>query len=71
MEGGRKSGLDALTPREVEILSLLKRGYSTRRISDQLSLSVGTVRNHISQMLKKTGARTRLELLVQSQSVGE
>jgi PAS domain S-box-containing protein len=50
-----------LTPRQVEVLRLLERGASTQQIARELHLSVQTVRNHISHLLRALGVHTRLE----------
>ena len=46
-----------LTPRERTIVRLVGEGLSNREISDELGLSVGTVKNHISQILQKLELR--------------
>jgi len=51
-----------LTPREQEVLGLVKQGYTNREIAEKLFNSIGTVKNHIFNMLNKTGARNRTEL---------
>jgi DNA-binding NarL/FixJ family response regulator len=50
-----------LTPREMEILSLLAAGDSNKTIAQRLSLSVHTVKFHISSILSKLGASSRTE----------
>lgn len=50
-----------LTPREHEVLVLLAKGYGTRELAQQLSISVNTTRNHIQHTLQKLGVHTRLE----------
>ncbi|SCG40460.1 response regulator transcription factor [Micromonospora coxensis] len=50
-----------LTPREREVLDVAAEGHPVREIAVKLSLSAGTVRNHLSRIMAKTGARTRLE----------
>lgn len=50
-----------LTPREMEVLTLLNQGEPTRSISGSLRISVTTVRNHIQGILRKLGAHSRLE----------
>jgi two-component system response regulator DesR len=50
-----------LTPREVEVLDVAAEGHPVREIAAKLVLSAGTVRNHLSRIMTKTGARTRLE----------
>lgn len=51
----------SLTDRELEVLARLAQGASTNELADELFLSVHTVRNHIAGVLRKLGARTRLE----------
>ncbi len=48
-----------LTGREIEVLELLTRGLTNRAISARLYLSDKTVRNHVSNILAKTGAPDR------------
>jgi PAS domain S-box-containing protein len=50
-----------LTPRQSEVLRLLQRGRSTEQIAAELHLSTETVRNHVRQLLKALGVRSRLE----------
>jgi DNA-binding NarL/FixJ family response regulator len=53
-----------LTQREVEILRLIAKGSSNAHIADQLSLSDGTVRNHVSAILSKLGVSDRTQAAV-------
>jgi PAS domain S-box-containing protein len=50
-----------LTPRQSEVLRLLEQGRSTDQIAAELNLSKETVRNHIRDVLRAFGARSRLE----------
>ena len=43
----------ALTDREMEVLKLIAKGYSNDRIAEQLVISVGTVKGHVSNILSK------------------
>lgn len=54
---------DGLTPRELEVLSLLAQGYMNPEIAEQLVLSVRTVETHRANIQRKTGAGTRAELV--------
>jgi len=58
-KAGTSSAFPQLTGREIEILDLLARGLSNRAISTRLYLSDKTVRNHVSNILAKTGAPDR------------
>jgi two-component system response regulator DesR len=55
------TGDSPLTPRETEVLLAAREGGTVADIAAQLKLSEGTVRNHLSSAIGKTGARTRAE----------
>ena len=55
------TGESPLTVRETDVLRVARHGGTVDDISRQLSLSEGTVRNHLSAAIGKTGARTRSE----------
>ncbi|MGN9757344.1 response regulator transcription factor [Streptomyces sp. SD31] len=57
------AGENPLTPRDVEILSMTADGAPTREIAERLSLSVATVRNHLSAITRKTGGRNRIDAI--------
>jgi DNA-binding NarL/FixJ family response regulator len=63
-EPPRTNGLDALTPRETEILGLVAEGLSNREIAVQLVLSDETVKTHVSHVLHKLGLRDRAQAVV-------
>jgi DNA-binding NarL/FixJ family response regulator len=50
-----------LTPKEQEILRLAALGKTTKEITSELYLSSGTVRNYISEIIHKLGAKNRTE----------
>lgn len=51
-----------LSNRENEVLSLVAKGYSNTDIADQLCISVYTVKNHISNLMKKMNVKNRSQL---------
>jgi two-component system response regulator DesR len=57
------SRANPLTRREVEVLEIAAEGWPVLEIASKLSLSPGTVRNHLSRIVGKTGARTRIEAI--------
>ena len=56
-----KGALAALTPREHEVLRLMSRGLSNRKIGEQLFISQKTASVHVSNILAKLGAASRTE----------
>ncbi len=54
-------GTNPLTIREREVLAVARSGASLADMAVQLSLSEGTVRNHLSVAIQKLGARNRME----------
>ena len=54
--------LDALTPREQEVLRQIARGYAYKQIATRLSISVKTVETHVSAVLRKLQLSNRHEL---------
>ncbi|NJD30868.1 MAG: response regulator transcription factor [Gammaproteobacteria bacterium] len=53
--GNGASGLDALTPRQRQILQLVAEGKSTRQIAEALFVSVKTVETHRAQLMQRLG----------------
>lgn len=52
-----------LTPREIEVMELVSRGHSVKKISDILVVSTSTVQSHIKSVYRKTGVHSRQELI--------
>jgi DNA-binding NarL/FixJ family response regulator len=59
-----ESGPDALTERELDVLQALAEGLSDRDIADRFHVGPATVRSHITAILGKLGATSRLHALV-------
>ena len=55
-----------LTEREIEVLRLVAHGYANRQIAEVLVLSEGTVKNHVSALLTKLGARDRTNAVLRA-----
>jgi HD-GYP domain-containing protein (c-di-GMP phosphodiesterase class II) len=55
----RVAGPAGLTAREIDVLSLVARGLTTREIADRLVISRKTVANHVEHIYAKIGASTR------------
>lgn len=64
--------LDALgiTPRELEILSLIAEGLSNREIASRLFVSENTVKTHCSRAFDKLGARRRTQAVQLGKQLG-
>jgi LuxR family transcriptional regulator, maltose regulon positive regulatory protein len=60
-----------LTRRELEVLELLTQGMTNDEIAKQLYISISTVKVHVHHILKKTGARTRLDAAMKGRPVLE
>lgn len=59
-----------LTARQVEVLTMLAQKQSNKQIARSLALSHFTVRNHVSYLLRTTGAATRAELADKARHAG-
>jgi ATP/maltotriose-dependent transcriptional regulator MalT len=67
--GGSRHGV--LSPRELEVLSLVAEGFSNREIAGRLFITERTVRYHLTSIFGKLGAdnRTRAVALARAQSI--
>ncbi len=61
---------EPLSEREKEILALLAQGLSNREIAARLSLAQGTVKNYVTNILQKLGARDRTQAALRARELG-
>lgn len=61
---------EPLTRRETEVIRLMAGGYSNREISQSLSKSEGTIKNHVSSILAKLGVRDRTRAVLKALELG-
>jgi DNA-binding NarL/FixJ family response regulator len=52
-----------ITPREIEILTLMARGYVNKQIAKVLNISTETVKKHLRNIYLKTGAHNKIDAL--------
>lgn len=62
--------VNPLTDREREVAAAAAKGLPSREIAALLHLAPGTVRNHVSSLLRKTGGRNRWEAVRRAQDAG-
>ena len=70
--GGRPRAVDLLTPRELEVLRLIARGRSNKRIALELGVAEKTVKTHVGHVLGKLGLtdRTQAALYAVREGIG-
>ena len=61
---------EPLSEREREILQLMAQGLSNREIADRLVLAQGTVKNYVTTILQKLGARDRTQAALRARELG-
>ncbi|HST67482.1 MAG TPA: response regulator transcription factor [Mycobacteriales bacterium] len=69
-EPPRQPLVDPLTDRELEVLRHLAAGRSNREIARAVFLSEGTVKNHVTSILAKLGARDRTQAALRASALG-
>jgi two-component system, NarL family, response regulator DegU len=62
--------VEPLTPRELEVLGLMKLGRTNRQIAGDLVISLGTAKNHVEHIISKLGVSDRTRAVVQGLELG-
>jgi len=62
--------VERLTSRETEVVRLIAGGYSNSEIAHALGAAEGTVKNHVSSILSKLGARDRTRAVLKALEAG-
>jgi DNA-binding NarL/FixJ family response regulator len=66
----RVGPLEKLTPRELEVLGLMKLGRTNRQIAQDLVISLGTAKNHVEHIIAKLGISDRTQAVVRALELG-
>jgi LuxR family maltose regulon positive regulatory protein len=61
--------IEPLTPRELEILSVIATGASNAEIAQSLYISVNTVKTHITHIFSKLGVSRRIEAVARGREL--
>ena len=62
--------VEPLSGREEEVLQLIANGYTNKEIASCLFLAEGTVKNYVTSILGKIGARDRTQAALRAQALG-
>ena len=68
--GGAEAALRGLTPRQIDVLRCVIQGKSNKVIARELDVSEGTVKAHLSSVLRSFGARSRTEAVYAAAKLG-
>ena len=60
-DSNERSQVEKLSPREMEVLALVAKGYANKEVASQLKISYGTVRIHLAHAFEKLHVRCRTE----------
>lgn len=65
-----EENLCKLTCKEIEVLSLVAKGYKNKRIADELKIGVRTVESHVAKACQKLGATGRANAVMLAMQKG-
>ncbi|NLE72836.1 MAG: response regulator transcription factor [Actinomycetales bacterium] len=69
-DAGLRAAVDALTPREVDVLRAVARGASNADVAAELDVTTATVKSHVHALLRKLGVTHRAALVVAAYESG-
>jgi DNA-binding NarL/FixJ family response regulator len=67
---GPHADVEPPTPRELEVLALMKLGRTNRQIAADLVISLGTAKNHVEHIISKLGVSDRTQAVVKALELG-
>lgn len=67
---GHVHDVEPLTPRELEVLELMRLGRTNRQIAEELAISLGTSKNHVEHVIAKLGVSDRTQAVVKALELG-
>ena len=68
-ETGQVDGVEAMTPRELEVLRLMAEGFPNSQIGERLFLTEGTVKFHVHNILGKIQVKNRSQAILQAKKL--
>ena len=69
-EPGGSEDAERLTPREIDVLRLIARGYTNKEIAADLSVTVATVKTHVEHIVQKLHVSDRTQAAVKAVTLG-
>jgi len=69
-KSAREELIERLTKREIEMLTLIKAGYTNQEIALHYQISIGTVKGYNNQLFGKLGAKNRTHAIMLASEIG-
>ena len=66
----QSSLIEPLSDRELEVMKLIGKGADNQKISEELFITVGTVKSHVNHILRKLDAKNRTEAVAKLRKIG-